>query len=328
MARMRTPLLGVAVLLLVANGCSSSDSATAAPGDDAGLGAADVAADTSPTDAPTDATFGGDRPTQVRIPKGYDAAHPAPLVILLHGYGASGKIQDLYFGLSKIADAHGFVFAAPDGTLDSTGKLFWNATNACCNFGAVPVDDVAYLSGLVRDVKAAYAIDSKRVYFVGHSNGGFMSHRLACDKADQIAAIVSLAGAVWSDASRCTPTEPVSVLQIHGDADAMVAYEGGSIGGDLADGGAAPIGLYPSAAQTVATWATLDGCDAALDAVAPDLDLAPSLAGAETTVARHGNCQPGGAAELWTVRGAGHVPSFAPDFAERVWGFLESHPKP
>ena len=38
------------------------------------------------------------------VPRGYDPAHPAPLVILLHGYGASGELQDAYFGLGKLAD--------------------------------------------------------------------------------------------------------------------------------------------------------------------------------------------------------------------------------
>ena len=59
--------------------------------------------------------------------------------------------------------ARGFVLVAPDGTLDRTGQRFWNATDACCNFFGDSVDDVAYLHGLVREVAAAYHVDSRRI---------------------------------------------------------------------------------------------------------------------------------------------------------------------
>src|SRR5262249_9298088 len=152
------------------------------------------------------------------------------------------------------------------------------------------VDDSAYLSSLIDEIKARYTVDPKRVYFVGHSNGGFMSYRMACDHADQIAAIGSLAGAMWADTSKCKPSQPVSVLEIHGTADADVLYNG-SVGGK-----------YPDAVTTVEDWATLDGCSLMPDNSAPPLDLDSSLMGAETTVQRYTQgCKAGGAAELWSI---------------------------
>jgi polyhydroxybutyrate depolymerase len=221
--RLASVLLVAAALAI--GGCSSSDDATGATTDDGG--------------APAPTQFGGSRPVTLRVPAGYDPSHPAPLVILLHGYSASGYVQDVIFHISSVADRYGYFFAAPDGTVDSKGFRFWNATDGCCDFDHSGVDDVAYLTGLVHDIEASYAIDAKRIYFVGHSNGGFMSHRLACDDASEIAAIVSVAGAVWSDASKCQPSAPVAVLEIHGDADQEVLY-----GGD-------PSAPYPSAMQTV-----------------------------------------------------------------------------
>jgi len=50
------------------------------------------------------------------VPPGYDGAKPAPLVVLLHGYGGTAAIQDGYFKLSDEADAKGFLLALPDGT--------------------------------------------------------------------------------------------------------------------------------------------------------------------------------------------------------------------
>jgi polyhydroxybutyrate depolymerase len=42
---------------------------------------------------------------------------------------------------------------------------------------------------------------------------------MACEASDVVTAIVSLAGATFATKDECTPTEPVSVLQIHGTAD-------------------------------------------------------------------------------------------------------------
>jgi polyhydroxybutyrate depolymerase len=263
-------------------------------------------------------TIGGDRPVKMYVPAAYDGSKPAPLLVLLHGYSASGSLQELYFGFKGIADERGFLYAVPDGTTDASGNKFWNATDACCDFGGTAVDDSAYLSGVIDEIKAKYSVDPTRVYLVGHSNGGFMSYRMACDHADQIAAIASLAGATFADDSQCNPAEPVSVLQIHGTADDTVLYDGGTFAGTLS---------YPGAVLTTETWATHGGCDA----VAADggvLDLESSMAGEESTVSVYGEgCLAGGHAELWTIPGGSHIPGLAPGFGKAVFDFLEAHPK-
>ena len=264
--------------------------------------------------------IGGDRPVTMHVSSKYDPSKPAPLLVLLHGYGASGMVQeDLYFKLKAQADARGYIYAVPDGTVDSSGKRFWNATDACCDFGPTGVDDSGYLAGVVDEIKAAYNIDPKRVYFVGHSNGGFMSYRMACDHADMIAAIVSLAGDTYKDDSKCKASEPVAVAHIQGDMDETVAYAGGSFGGVLD---------YPGAAESVADWVAHDGCDeTSVDG--PTMDLDTGLAGDETTTKIFAsNCKPGGHAELWTIVGGKHVPAVSDGFRKGVFDFLDAHPKP
>lgn len=256
------------------------------------------------------------RPYATTVPDGYDAAKPTPLVVLLHGYTSSAKEQDTYFGISALARKKGFLVALPDGTKDPTGNPFWAATDACCNFAASSVDDVAYLTAVLGDMKRRYNVDPKRVYFIGHSNGGFMSHRMACERSGDIAAIVSLAGAQFLDPARCKANEPVAVLQVHGDEDETVAYAGGNFFGSG----------FPSAEATVKTWATKNGCDAALGATTEKLDIESGIAGEETTVARHACTK--GAAELWTIVTGKHVPSFQAVWAEKIYAFLEAHPKP
>lgn len=267
----------------------------------------------------TSGTLGGDRPVTVHVPASYVDGTPAPLVILLHGFTASGDIEESYFRLTPLSDERGFLYAYPDGTLNASDIRFWNATKACCDVGNSKVDDSGYLSALIEQIQARYTVDPKRVYLVGHSNGGFMAYRMACDHSDQIAAIVSLAGAMFDDVKDCGASAPVAVLQIHGTADTTIAYDGGAILGNA----------YPGAKTSVEDWATIDGCQTEPDTAAASLDLDSSIAGKETTVTVYGQgCKSGGHAELWTIKGGAHVPKLSPEFSSDLVDFLFAHARP
>jgi len=265
---------------------------------------------------PPKTLFGGARPVTLEVPRTYDAKQPTPLLLVLHGFGASGLIEESYLQLHPLVDSEGILLAAPDGTVNQMNREFWNATDACCNFDGSSVDDVAYLSGLIDEIKASYNVDPKRVYVLGHSNGAFMAYRMACERTDKLAAIVSLAGATWNDPSRCTPSRPLSVLEIHGDQDQTILYGGGSIMG----------AVYPSVHDTVTRWATYDGCNPATTNNGAAIDLDVQLAGAETTVTAFGGCPSGIAVELWTIVGGVHVPAVGPSFATQVWAWMMAHP--
>ena len=257
------------------------------------------------------------RPYELIKPVGYDGTRPAPLVLLLHGYMDSGDGINGYFKLDDLVDARGFLFAHPDGTVDAVGKKFWNATDACCNYQHSTVDDVAYLTAVLDDVVAHHNVDKKRVFLVGHSNGAFMALRLGCELSPRIAAIVSLAGAGWENPTRCMTTSPVSVLQIHGDADDNVFYDGGT-----------RLGVpYPSAPQTIAGWAKRNGCAGPIAATGARLDVDVDLPGNEAVVSAYSGCPDGGAAELWTVEGGGHKPDLPASFPVDVYQWLAAHPK-
>ncbi len=260
----------------------------------------------------------GRGPITIHVPASYDPGTPAPLAILLHGYGSNGSATEAFFGFATAAETAGIIYAAPDGTTDLSGYPFWNATDACCNFNNSTVDDSGYLRSLVEAIQADYNIDDLCVYFAGLSNGGFMSYRMACDHADLIAGIVSVAGATFDDAADCSPTEPVHILQIHGTADTVILYAGGSL--------AVP---YPGAVESVETWAQYNGCVLTPVAGPGTLDLDAGLPGAETTITRYPyGCSSGGSAELWTVSGGPHVISPTPDFGASVAEFMLTHPRP
>lgn len=308
------------VLFLVASGCSSDDtSATDASRDSAVEASSGV--DAGVDAAPLKRVFGGARPVALKVPKAYDASQSWPLLLVLHGYSATGFLQETLLGLTKLVEGHGVLLASPDGTIDAAGKQFWNATDACCDFGGTGVDDVAYLTGLIDEIGGVYNVDPRRIYLIGHSNGGFMSYRMACDRADRIAAIISLAGATNIDAAKCAPSEPVSVLEIHGDADDVVEYAGGT---SLSSGG----GPYPGAVTSTELWAGYDGCAKTRTEIAPLLDLDTRVAGPETKVERYDGCPTGLGVEL--LDDGRQRPRAFPtaDFAERCWAFFEAHPKP
>ena len=218
--------------------------------------------------------------------------------------------------MQPLAEQRGFLYVHPDGTKDALGNQFWNATNACCGFSS-SVDDSTYLMSVIRQVERRYNVDRKRIFLIGHSNGGFMSYRMACDHADTIAAIVSLAGATFTDTSQCAPTEPVSVLEIHGTSDGVISYDGGDILGQT----------YPSAPTSVATWATYDGCTPTPVPSIETLDLASQIDGPETSVETFAGCPSGVDVSLWTVNGGPHVPALSATFASSAIDFLLSHPK-
>lgn len=315
---MRALLTAVMPLCLLAVlGCSSGDDPAGAGGGGGGTSTGVGAGAGSGGAGGEAGPIGGDRPVEVFVPSGYQEGTPTPLVILLHGYGASGLAQELLFQVQPVAEARGFLYAHPDGTFDTDGSRFWNATDACCNFYGSTVDDSAYLRGVVEEIQARYTVDPKRIYFLGHSNGAFMSFRMACDHADLIAAVAGLAGAMPNDPAACAPSEPVAGVQIHGTADDTVLYDGGNINNIP----------YPGALASATRWSEIGGCDAAPTAGAA-LDLDAGLMGAETSTQVFSGCNPGGGAELWTIEGGGHIPAISTGFAPAVIDFLFAHPKP
>jgi len=256
----------------------------------------------------------GGRPVLLYVPPGTPAGAPAPLVVVLHGYTAEAAGAVEFFGLRPLAGQRGFLIAAPQGTTDPEGKRFWNASDACCNFHGSDVDDSAHLSRVISAVTAAQEVDPARVYVVGHSNGGFMAHTLACEHADQVAAIASLAGAMDADAA-CTPSRPVSVLQVHGEADASIAYEGGDIDGHP----------YTSAPDTVARWRRANACprDGGSRSGAP-IDADARVAGDDLAATTWAGCRDGAEVALWTIADGGHNPALTPGFSAALVDWLEA----
>ena len=263
---------------------------------------------------------GEERPASVDIPKNYDPEESYPLLMVLHGHGVDGRTQTGYFQLFSFVDEKQFVLVYPDGIPDAGGENAWNATEVCCASDDT-IDDVGYLRGLIEEAQQTYNIDSKRVYLMGHSNGGFMSFRMLCEASDLITAIVSLAGSSFDDPNDCQPaTQPVSALVVHGTADDTVLYDGGMFSsGELAFS-------YPGAVEIIERTASAGGCDTSATSDEGPVDLVPSVEGIETDrVAYETGCDEGIDAALWTVNGGGHIPLFSIEFADMTTDWLLRH---
>jgi polyhydroxybutyrate depolymerase len=228
---------------------------------------------------------------------------------LLHGKASDANNHAAYLGVTDAARQRGLYVLLPEGAQGPLGYQSWDATGACCNFTGPPVDDVAYLGGLIEEAIDERPIDPDRVYLFGHSNGGFMAYRMACDLADELAAVASLAGTDQLDEADCRPSAAVSVLHLHGTDDEVVRFEGGPVVWPFGEEPGEPdeSRAYPGAADTVARWAARDGCDEEPREGAP-LDLDRRVDGAETTVAVYEGCDGGAVVQLDTIVGGEHIP--------------------
>lgn len=245
------------------------------------------------------------RPARVVLPEDYSIERRYPLVILLHGFGADATTQDFIFHLASRATRYQFILVLPDGTQNSLGQRFWDATPECCNFGNTRVDDVGYLAALMKDAMAIYAVDPQRIRLVGHSNGGYMSYRYICEHPVAVDRIVVLAGSTYLQAESCREPLPVDILHIHGSADQTILYEP-NLPPQRDTTRLATIG----AEAAVGRWAGVAHCaDEPVLIERRDYHRRILVDGdpAETEILRYPDCSAGRSIELWRTVGGDHI---------------------
>lgn len=280
----------------------------------------------TPTDSTESITHDGIERTYIlHVPSSYDASKPIPLVLSFHGGGGNAENQRRVSGFNELADKNGFIVVYPNGTgrLDSN-VLTWNG-GACCGYAAQnQIDDVGFVRALIAELQSQYNIDPKRIYAAGFSNGGIMSYRLACEAADIFAAIGPVSGTL--NYAECDPSEPVSVIHIHGTDDTHLPYDGG-----VGDDSITNVD-YESVEESINFWLDHDQC-----AKTPKSANQP-----EVRIEAYDECASNSAVHLYTVIGgkhawpgsdgpagpAGDEPTQAISASEVIWEFFVAHPKP
>jgi polyhydroxybutyrate depolymerase len=274
---MRKLLLAI-VVVLSSLSCSTS------------LRASSASASLQPGTLPHD---GLDRSYWVYAPDSLDAGTPAPLVLALHGGGGTGKgMCTLAGGLMAVADEQGLLLVCPDGV-----ERHWNDGRGIDDWRAhaEKIDDVGFLTALVEQLSEQWSIDREAVFVTGISNGGLMSYRMACERADLVRAIAAVTASL-PETLECEPSRPVSVLILNGTDDPLVPYEGGEVtvlGRQL--------GRVRSTEETYQFWGEIDGCRGAATVTAePDLDPEDGT-----------EVQRASSATAWTARASSSTPSSA-----------------
>ena len=242
---------------------------------------------------------------RILSPKDAAAGRKFPALVVLHAFDTSPQTQAGYFDVDRVFLERGFFVILPEGKIDRDGHRFWNATDACCDHHSEQPDDVAYLDAVLDDAAARYPIDPKQLFLAGVSNGGFMAQRYACDRPERVRAFASVSGALWDDLTKCPASTGVAALLIHGDADDVVHYDGGS----SLIGTAA---RYPPAPVAAQFWATRAGATASTTSkFDPTTDVQQWTGGRS-------------AVELWTLRGAGHSIPRSVGLPRRIAAFFDA----
>jgi polyhydroxybutyrate depolymerase len=230
-----------------------------------------------------DCTIDG-REYTLYVPDSYSGDSAVPLVVDMHGYTSNSGQQQFVSGWDDLADEVGFVVAYPQGESDS-----WNAQGRCC--GLSTADDVGFIRDMVASIQSAGNIDAGRIFASGISNGGSMTHTLACEAADLFAGAAAVAYGIsggWtfsSIVSNCNPSEGIPVVHFHGTHDLLVNYNYGardSLGAE----------------DSLEAWRQVQSCGSSSSF---------KQLSSNTTCQTHSSCNGGEQVSMCTVQGGGHI---------------------
>jgi len=169
------------------------------------------------------------------VPSSYTPARPAPLIVDLHGLNITPLMQMLFDGTTDFAQRYGFIVVAPMGFSVSG---WWGARNGTevATAATKPGTDVHYSSSELSEIDAMavlklirekYAVDSQRIYLMGHSMGGAGTYYLGGKYNDIWAGIapISAAGGV-ADTAAAQRFRSFATLLLHGEKDSIVSANG------------------------------------------------------------------------------------------------------
>jgi polyhydroxybutyrate depolymerase len=257
---------------------------------------------------------------------------PLPVVVVLHGAGATAAWTLDETGLAEAARRHGFLAVLPEGSrLDPArppgflvNPQVWNDASPHARSVA---DDVGFLDALLDELPRRYPLDRRRVYLAGFSNGAGLAFRYAAERSRRLAALAALAGYCW--VPRPQPERAVPTLYLVGDSDPLVPLDGGEVVSPW--GGLLP---RPPVRHTLRRWADALGCP-------PEPRRVEDADGVR--VEHFGPGRDGAVLEAYTVAGLGHhwpggrgqlKPRLAGPPSDRVranellWDFFRRHGLP
>jgi polyhydroxybutyrate depolymerase len=228
-------------------------------------------------------SFGGVTRTYMYYkPTDWNQNQQLPLLVVLHGLTQTGGgIMDIT-QFNQMAESNNFIVCYPNGLN--------NAWNANMNVSISTADDMGFIETLVQYFQTNFNTNPQKQYLCGFSNGGFMSHKMACESSECFAAIATVSGNM-SDTTyaNCNPLYKPAVLHIHGTSDAIVPYSGGPTTGVSVD-------------QAIQKWAVFLGCNPSPTSVSMPNTSVTDLSSPERIT--YSNCI--SPLELIKITGGGH----------------------
>ncbi|MBT0771218.1 dienelactone hydrolase family protein [Kineosporia sp. J2-2] len=154
------------------------------------------------------------------------------LVLIFHGSTQTGAGHRKFTGraFDRLAEK-GALVAYLDGHRHN-----WNDARRESFFPARTenIDDVGFVRAVIAQLVAGHGVDRRRVFAVGYSNGGQMVMRLIHEVPELIAGAAVFAATMPVPESFLLPSPavgpvPMPVLLVHGTADPVVPYQGGTM---------------------------------------------------------------------------------------------------
>jgi polyhydroxybutyrate depolymerase len=298
--RLLAGLAVAAALAVAACGSSALDSSDDAPAQTSAPAAATGTASSNASTAQASAACsagakappakvpGAPLDTLLRVPA-KARGHRAPLILALHFASGTGAQMEQATRYTPEAARSGFAVAYPTASENN----FWSIDG-----------DLDKLAQTLDAVERVACIDRSRVYVSGISNGGFMATVLACRMAGRIAAAALFAPGV-NGIGGCSPSRPISVLEVHGTSDPIVPYR------DIP--------------AFVAGWARRDGCSSR---------STQQRASGTVTIFRWPGCRGGAQVQHLRLTKGKHI-ELLPQLraagvnpAHTAWAFLRTHRLP
>jgi predicted peptidase len=156
------------------------------------------------------------------VPTTYNASRPYPLIVALHGLGATeDSMMDMYEKVvPTLAEQRGYVVVAPLGFRVDGFYGFILSTDA--NPGdrrRVELSEQDVMEVLKR-VRSDYKIDDSRIYLMGHSMGAIGTWSIAAKHPTIWAALAPFSG--LGNTAMMEKMRHIPQIVVHGDADPTV----------------------------------------------------------------------------------------------------------
>ena len=170
------------------------------------------------------------------IPSEYDHTEPRPLLFAFHGGNLSmGFMLNNRQDLIQRCEQENWILVFPNGSnlSDNRGSSAWNGIHCCGAAMYLNVDDNGFVRKMVDTLSVILKIDANRVYAMGGSNGGMLTHRLAAEMPDIFAAAAASMATIGGQIDSLNPvvtvqpTQPIPFMLVHGLNDKSVNYFGG-----------------------------------------------------------------------------------------------------